>query len=116
MLEEEYLKQAAPKSFIHVDDFNSPKEMAIYLKKIANNERLLRGYHEWRKTYRVEYDYRFLGRTVFEKVCAHLNKRYDEAPKWHKKLTDFERTDKDCSNRNNECVRKIKKCSLECRT
>ncbi|KRZ80961.1 Glycoprotein 3-alpha-L-fucosyltransferase A [Trichinella papuae] len=37
----EYEKVSPPHSFIHVDDFRSPKELAIYLKKVAQNNTLL---------------------------------------------------------------------------
>ena len=32
-----YRKRAPPKSYIHADDFESPQQLAKYLKKVAAN-------------------------------------------------------------------------------
>uniref|UniRef100_W5NNB3 Fucosyltransferase n=1 Tax=Lepisosteus oculatus TaxID=7918 RepID=W5NNB3_LEPOC len=40
-------------SFIHVDDFHSPRVLAAYLKFLDKNPRLYRKYFNWRKKYDV---------------------------------------------------------------
>ena len=93
---EDYVKQAPPGSFIHADDFESPKELAAYLLKLDKDDAAYSKFHEWRKTYKIEYDYRFLGSFAWHSVCSALNRRYKEPPRWHKKITDFENVAKDC--------------------
>lgn len=38
-----------PHSYIQIDDFAGPKELADYLKKLAANETLYNGYFEWKR-------------------------------------------------------------------
>ncbi len=45
---ENYATAAPPFSFIHVDDFSSPKELANYLQLLDKNESLFRKYGEWK--------------------------------------------------------------------
>ncbi|KAM4540570.1 4-galactosyl-N-acetylglucosaminide 3-alpha-L-fucosyltransferase 9-like isoform 1-T2 [Fundulus diaphanus] len=40
-------------AFIHVDDFNSAKELADYLLLLDKNEDLYRGYFKWRRHFKV---------------------------------------------------------------
>ena len=93
---EDIVKQVPPGSFIHADDFESPKELAEYLLKLNKDDAAYLKYHEWRKTYSIDYDYRFLGHYAWEKMCTVLNKRYNESAKWHQKITDFENDKKEC--------------------
>ena len=87
---EDYVKLAPPGSFIHADDFASPQELAAYLKVLDGDDAAYMKYHQWRFTYKIDYDYRFLGRFAWESVCNALNKRHNEPARWHKKITDFE--------------------------
>ena len=93
---EDYLKQVPPNSLIHADDFDSPEELAAYLLKLDMDDAAYLKYHEWRKTYSIGFDYRFLGNFAWEGMCTALNKRHKEPAKWHKKITDFENEKKDC--------------------
>lgn len=45
---EDYLKVAPPNSFLHIDQFNSLKEMADYMIEISQNESKLRRHLAWR--------------------------------------------------------------------
>lgn len=45
---EDYIKTSPPGSFIHVDDFSSPKELAQYLNLVAQNETLYLSYFKWK--------------------------------------------------------------------
>ena len=48
---EDYERLIPPHSFIHVDDFKSPKHLAKYLKLVGSNEKLYSKYLEWKKHY-----------------------------------------------------------------
>ena len=45
---EDYAKSAPYKSFIHVDDFDGPKELAEYLHKIDQDDQLYNEYFKWK--------------------------------------------------------------------
>ena len=47
---EDYEAVAPPHSFIHVDDFTSPKALADYLLKLDENEDLYNAYFNWKNT------------------------------------------------------------------
>ncbi|XP_051881127.1 4-galactosyl-N-acetylglucosaminide 3-alpha-L-fucosyltransferase 9-like [Pristis pectinata] len=50
---ENYENYIPANSFIHVDDFLSPKELADYLHMLDGNEYLYMSYFKWRKYYKV---------------------------------------------------------------
>ena len=95
---EDYIEhvRVPPNSIIYVDDFESPKELAEYLKMLDKNDTAYRALHKWREIYKIDYDYRFLGSFAWTTLCSKLNSKYNEAPKWHNTLTDFEHPSKDC--------------------
>ncbi|KRX67614.1 Glycoprotein 3-alpha-L-fucosyltransferase A [Trichinella sp. T9] len=76
----EYEKVSPPHSFIHVDDFRSPKELAIYLKKVAQNNTLYNSYFEWKSHYRLINTY------FWCRLCSLLNypkrKVYNDLQNW----------------------------------
>ena len=45
---QDYERAAPYKSFIHVDDFVGPKELAEYLKTLEDNEELYNEYFRWK--------------------------------------------------------------------
>ena len=45
---EDYERAAPYKSYIHVDDFEGPKELAEYLKKLEENDDLYNEYFRWK--------------------------------------------------------------------
>ncbi len=47
---EDYRKVAPPHSFIHVDDFESPRHLAEYLRKLDENDDLYNEYFRWKGT------------------------------------------------------------------
>lgn len=56
----EFYSTVAPEnSFIHVDDFNSPKELAEYLHKLDKNDDLYNSYFQFQGTgsFLTEYGY-----------------------------------------------------------
>ena len=50
---EEYKKIAPPNSFIHVDNFRSPEELAKHLIYLNKNGTAYLEYHAWRRNYDV---------------------------------------------------------------
>ena len=50
----DYEKVAPPNSFIHVDNFTSPKKLADYIKYLDRNDEAYYGYHKWRHTHLVK--------------------------------------------------------------
>ena len=50
---EEFSRVAPPGSFIHVDQFNSPEELATFLLELSKNETEYRKYFQWRNQGRV---------------------------------------------------------------
>ncbi|KAF4757772.1 hypothetical protein FOZ63_023149, partial [Perkinsus olseni] len=49
----DYEKLAPPGSFIHVDDFDSPRTLAEYLRYLIGNHSAFAAYFEWVKSYRT---------------------------------------------------------------
>lgn len=47
---EDYARAAPPHSFIHVDDFESPEQLAQYLHKLDQNDDLYNEYFRWKGT------------------------------------------------------------------
>ncbi len=45
---EDYARSAPYKSYIHVDDFESPKELAEYLHKLDQDDNLYNEYFKWK--------------------------------------------------------------------
>jgi hypothetical protein len=45
---EDYAISAPYKSYIHVDDFEGPKELADYLHKLDQDDKLYNEYFEWK--------------------------------------------------------------------
>ena len=47
---EDYVRSAPQKSFIHVDDFDSPEDLAKYLQELDRNDDLYNEYFQWKGT------------------------------------------------------------------
>ena len=50
----DYKKLLPPGSYINVEDFESPKDLADFLKFLGENATEYKKYHEWRKEYQGE--------------------------------------------------------------
>ena len=85
----DYRKVAPPYSFIHVDQFKSPKQLALYLHKVANDKRLFLSYFDWKQNWRLT-DTKFICR-----LCAmvHLSS-YIKV--WYKDINEWW-SDEQCS-------------------
>ncbi|KAK7895625.1 hypothetical protein WMY93_020950 [Mugilogobius chulae] len=51
---EDYKAVAPPRSFIHVDDFGSAKELASYLQSLAADKERYREFFSWRREWKVK--------------------------------------------------------------
>jgi len=81
---EDYSTVAPPGSFIHVDDFASPHDLADFLNQIADNSTLYSSYFLWRT------QGSFIDTKFYCRVCALLHAAadtghvtwYDDVEQW----------------------------------
>ena len=64
---EEYEAKAPYKSFIHVDDFDGPADLAEYLKKLDADDTLYNSYFQWKGTGEM------INTKFFCRLCALLH-------------------------------------------
>ena len=62
----DYERAAPPNSFIHVQDFDTLRELAEYVKRVANDDTLYNSYFLWKKKGSIIPDYAFRA----PKFCA----------------------------------------------
>ncbi len=79
-----YSRDAPPHSFINVEDYSSPQDLARYLRQLASNETQYNSYFEWRKSYGIFKD---TLRRGFCKLCEIANtesfyKTYPNMQSW----------------------------------
>ncbi|XP_058058186.1 glycoprotein 3-alpha-L-fucosyltransferase A [Anopheles bellator] len=90
---EDYEASSPQKSYIHVDEFASPKELAEYLHLLDRNDELYNSYFKWKGTGE------FINTYYWCRVCAML---HDEAsfrkPKWYEDINDWWRGPGVCTN------------------
>ncbi|XP_046669601.1 glycoprotein 3-alpha-L-fucosyltransferase A isoform X1 [Homalodisca vitripennis] len=67
---EDYAKSAPKHSYIHVDDFASPKQLAEYLHKLDKDDDLYNAYFKWKGTGE------FINTHFFCRLCALLHDDY----------------------------------------
>ncbi len=75
---EDYALVAPPMSFIHVDDFDSPKELALYLLKLDQNDELYNQYFLWKDTGR------YINTKFYCRLCAMLHD--NSQVRWYKDI------------------------------
>lgn len=77
---EDYAIAAPPHSYIHVEDFRSPKQLARYLRKLGANDRLYNEYFRWKAMGR------FIDTKFWCRLCAMLHSDhvqwYPDVNKW----------------------------------
>ncbi|KAK3580931.1 hypothetical protein CHS0354_008225 [Potamilus streckersoni] len=79
---EDYARAAPPHSYIHVEDFETPKLLAEYLHKLDQNDDLYNEYFAWKGTGRLINTY------FWCRVCAMLHddtrtpSSYNDIDKW----------------------------------
>ena len=63
---DDYARAAPPGSYIHVDDFETPQQLAEYLKKLDKNDDLYNDYFRWQSCGR------FINTKFWCRICAML--------------------------------------------
>ena len=87
---EDYQVAAPPHSYIHVDDFPSPKHLARYLHKLHKNDHLYNSYFRWKST-----PGRFVDTKFWCRLCSMVNLA-SEFPMWYQNVNDFWRGEGVC--------------------
>ncbi|CAN7998745.1 unnamed protein product, partial [Ixodes hexagonus] len=90
---EEYRSAAPANSFIHVDDFESPRELATYLKMLSTNDTLYEEYFAWKGTGE------FINTYFWCRLCALLHAPPANAPPPYKDIGQWWRGNGACSNK-----------------
>ena len=67
-----YSEHLPPNSFIDVRDFNSPQELAAFLKEVAQDDARYRKYFEWKTLYTAG------GTQLHCDVCEYINKNWNK--------------------------------------
>lgn len=81
---EEYEQQLPYKSFIYVEDFASPEELAEYLHKVDQDDDLYNSYFQWVGTGEIHTLYPNLFYYAWCRVCAMLHDDYTMSnPRWY---------------------------------
>lgn len=92
---EEYEKQGPLNSFIHVEDFESPMDLAEYLNILDKNDELYNSYFQWKGTGEVINNWQ----TSFCQICALLHDDYNTIePQWYQDVNDWWRGPGVCTN------------------
>ncbi|XP_066999052.2 glycoprotein 3-alpha-L-fucosyltransferase A [Anabrus simplex] len=87
---EDYARSAPYRSYIHVDEFDSPKELAAYLHRLDSDDDLYNTYFRWKGTGE------FINTYFFCRVCAML---HDDFPlKSYRDINDWWRGPGTCTS------------------
>lgn len=90
---EDYESGAPLKSYIHVDEFSSPKELAEYLHILDKDDELYNSYFKWKGTGE------FINTFFWCRVCTMLHdKSYLDNPKWYTDINSWWRGRGVCTN------------------
>ncbi|XP_018013010.1 4-galactosyl-N-acetylglucosaminide 3-alpha-L-fucosyltransferase FUT6-like [Hyalella azteca] len=87
-----------PGSFIHVDDFNIPADLARYLKYLLDHPAKYQQYHDWRRRYRVLNEHGYMGAPTRHicRLCEALN--YNNKQDQRADLEHFYDSERQCHN------------------
>ncbi|XP_051906773.1 alpha-(1,3)-fucosyltransferase 7 [Hippocampus zosterae] len=82
---QDYEAVAPPHSFIHVDEFASVKELAVYLQQVAGDQKLYSEYFQWKRNWKTKLTADWNERLC--KICSHFdslppNKVYADLAAW----------------------------------
>lgn len=82
----DYKRVAPENSYIHVDQFRSPAELASYLKMLDANDELYNRFFEWKATPRKG---EFINTYFWCRICALLHAPPDHQKKINKSYRNF---------------------------
>lgn len=85
----DYARSAPYRSYIHVDEFESPKELAGYLHRLDRDDELYNSYFRWKGTGE------FINTYFWCRVCAMLHD--NRPPKFYKDVNEWWRGDSVCT-------------------
>ena len=87
---EDYLAVAPPHSFIHVEDFSSPKELARYLHTLDKNQTLYEEYFRWKNSGH------FIDTKFWCRLCSFLHSS-DKPVLWYSNIDKWWRGNDTCT-------------------
>lgn len=91
----DYEKYAPHRSFIHVDEFDSPAELAQYLHVLDKNDELYNSYFQWKGSGQIIAD----GGQFICELCAKLHDdRFMSIPSWYENINHWWNEPGICSN------------------
>ncbi|XP_063599453.1 4-galactosyl-N-acetylglucosaminide 3-alpha-L-fucosyltransferase FUT6-like isoform X1 [Penaeus indicus] len=72
---EDYRRMLPPNSFVHVDDYETPEDLAKYLKFLDSNREAYMKYHQWRHQYKIVQEHGYFGAPIYHycRMCEALN-------------------------------------------
>ncbi|XP_055308475.1 glycoprotein 3-alpha-L-fucosyltransferase A-like [Sitodiplosis mosellana] len=77
---EDYERQLPYNSFIYVEDFATPKDLAEYLHKVDKDDVLYNSYFQWRGTGEIHATFEY----IWCRICALLHDEYTmNNPRWY---------------------------------
>lgn len=85
----DYARSAPYRSYIHVDEFESAKELAEYLHRLDRDDDLYNSYFRWKGTGE------FINTYFWCRVCAMLHD--DRPPKYYKDVNEWWRGEGVCT-------------------
>lgn len=93
----DYERLCPPKSFIHVEDFESPKDLAQYLTDLNADDVAYNAFFEWKKEYKVLNEHGYFGSPSLHlcRICEKLNEP-NRLPKVYNDLNSFWNAKRDC--------------------
>ncbi|GFR99380.1 glycoprotein 3-alpha-L-fucosyltransferase A, partial [Elysia marginata] len=92
---EDYARAAPPHSFIHVDDFESPKGLAEYLDVLDKNDALYNEYFRWKGTGDL------INTFFWCRVCALAHDTTSRGPSWYNNINEWWRGKNICIGKKN---------------
>ncbi|XP_042855623.1 glycoprotein 3-alpha-L-fucosyltransferase A-like isoform X2 [Penaeus japonicus] len=92
-----YKKMLPPNSFLHVDDFDSPEDLARHLLALATDPKAYNRLHAWRSQYRISNEHGYFESPVYHycRICEALNYN-DPKPKSYDRMQDFWNKEEQC--------------------
>lgn len=93
----DYERLCPPNSFIHVDDFDSPADLARYLSFLLHNDTAYNSFFEWKRKYKVLNEHGYFGSSSLHlcRMCEALNQKSGSS-KVYTDLGSFWNSDTDC--------------------
>jgi hypothetical protein len=90
-----YEEIAPPHSYIDTRNFQSPKELALYILNLNSNDTLYYEYFKWKREFYVDAGIHNMSRQGFCELCSKLN-RFDEPEKHYASLANDYSIDSNC--------------------